>query len=291
VDVGELEVVGRSVHGDATCVIGQTCRIDAIVSVSASDNDRFMVLQTCGTDALVPGFPASGVGVAASSGAAVAWGSELVTVFAGTYRLCWCADQHHSCSQAEEFDIDVLGLRLVGPSLVSDGRTCVAGQTCLIDGIRGVDLSDSDTIMVLETCGTRTAVSGMMSTGIFTTDRSGASVEFGSSSVVTAAGGQYRLCWCAGGFDCAIAERYVKDIGQLTIRGPNVEDDPPPSNPRTCVAGQTCAIDSILGHLLSTDDRVLILETCGVPSRPSITTAVDSRWDASLLRTSGLAQA
>ena len=36
---------------------------------------------------------------------------------------------------------------------------------------------------------------------------------------VTAAGGQYRLCWCASGFTCSVAPDFRVDFGELTVLG------------------------------------------------------------------------
>ena len=71
--------------------------------------------------------------------------------------------------------------------------------------------------------------------------------------VVTAAGGQYRLCWCAAGFRCSATEDFRVDMGEMQIVGPGVIPDPSgtpnhmgglhmwENQDRTCVSGQTSA--------------------------------------------------
>jgi hypothetical protein len=49
--------------------------------------------------------------------------------------------------------IDLGPLILIGPSPLFQDRTCVSGQTCLLDGINGQGLTDNDGFMVLDTCG------------------------------------------------------------------------------------------------------------------------------------------
>ena len=35
---------------------------------------------------------------------------------------------------------------------------------------------------------------------------------------------------------------------------------------RTCVSGQTCQVDGLVGHYLSDTDMVAVMDTCGVAS-------------------------
>jgi hypothetical protein len=84
-----------------------------------------------------------------------------VTAPGGQYRLCWCAGIHFPCSIGDDYRVDLGELVIIGPSPVSEQhRTCVSGQTCSFDGLRGTDLggantTTSDKLWVLETCGVR----------------------------------------------------------------------------------------------------------------------------------------
>jgi hypothetical protein len=100
-----------------------------------------------------------------ASGASFLFDSRL-TLNGGQYRLCWCAGEMRAahdlsrgylCSVAEDFKVDVGELVIVGPDeLGTQLRTCVAGQTCVIDNVRGVNLHEKDALMVLDTCGQHT---------------------------------------------------------------------------------------------------------------------------------------
>jgi hypothetical protein len=76
--------------------------------------------------------------------------------------------------------------------------------------------------------------------------------------VVTAAGGQYRLCWCAGGQDCALPAQHKVDFGRLTLIGPALDHQ------YTCVSGQSCRLDGLQGQYLNSENGVImVLDTCG----------------------------
>ena len=56
---------------------------------------------------------------------------------------------------------DVTGLTILGVEVGTHEYTCVSGQTCTLDGIFGYGLTDSDRVMILETCGTGTVIPGL----------------------------------------------------------------------------------------------------------------------------------
>lgn len=69
------------------------------------------------------------------------------------------------------------------------------------------------------------------------------------------------MCWCSGGGHCSIGEHFRTDFGTLTIIGPS-----PLDQDKTCVAGQTCSVESGLsGTHLSYTNLFAVLDTCGVP--------------------------
>lgn len=80
---------------------------------------------------------------------------------------------------------------------------------------------------------------------------------------LTLLGGGYRLCWC-GAAPCATSREYRTDVGAFVVLGPS-----PLFQDRTCVSGQTCAVDGLLGRHLTDADRVLVAETCGSRAAPS----------------------
>ena len=296
--LGTMSIVGPSpLDQQRTCVSGRTCHVDSLLGYGLSAMDSVMVLETCGLPGTVPRFPFVGLQtVHDGSGASVRWGTTPGTASGGLYRMCWCTDLTapenatdataaaianrtgtYSCSMPQHFRVDAGSIVLVGPRPLYQDRTCVSGQTCLLDGITGQDLTSQDGFFVLETCGLSTLVprfptsrypSASMNTVI---SSSGRTISWGDAKA-TAAGGQYRLCWCTGDraqhgegvdgtsdFACQVPSDYLVDAGRLTMVGPA-----PLIQHRTCVSGQTCVLDSIIGQHLTSADRLVILDTCGV---------------------------
>ena len=108
------------------------------------------------------------------------------------------------------------------------------------------------------------------------TERSGAGLYWGREKF-TAAGGVYRLCWCAATFPCSDAEDYKVDVGGLHVLGPSYLDQA-----RTCVAGQTCQLENLpmygalnlpVARQIAEEPamHILILETCGAQDRARFT--------------------
>ena len=64
----------------------------------------------------------------------------------GTYRLCWCS-AIADCDGWEEAIVDAGTLLVVGPQHHQD-RTCIAGNTCVLNHIRGQAISDADRVLV-----------------------------------------------------------------------------------------------------------------------------------------------
>ena len=97
------------------------------------------------------------------------------------------------------------------------------------------------------------------------------------SEAVTAAGGEYRLCWCAGGFNCWSSADYLAEVGTIHVDGPTTYRDyrqVTMTQTRTCISGQTCAFDGIYGFYPSLDDVVLIMDTCGTRALADLSTSV-----------------
>ena len=93
-------------------------------------------------------------------------------------------------------------------------------------------------------------------TGQFDSVRaSGATVSWGST-VNSAAGGQYRLCWCAAMGDCSDFGYFSIDVGELQVYGPT-----PLQQDRTCVSGRTCFFGASVHG--ANPWFVSILDTCG----------------------------
>ena len=238
--------------------------IPKVYGTDVSKSDFHRILDTCGTARQIPRAPHDGL-IAMDNDERP--GSQYlrrtpITAAGGRYRLCWCPKEM-TCSEAEHFRTDFGVLTLRGPAPLTQDRTCTSGQTCRIGDLTGELLQDEDRFLVLDTCGDRTAtIRGGFANGAVST--SGAVVEWGAALTT---GGQYRLCWCAGiaanstaygtGLGCSTAERFKVDLGELTLRGPSSR-----FHSFTCVSGQTCLLDGIVGQDLGPGDQVMALDTC-----------------------------
>lgn len=79
------------------------------------------------------------------------------------------------------------------------------------------------------------------------------------AAFATLAGGEYRLCWCAAGFACSVAPHFVVEAGSVVVVGPA-----PLHQDRTCIAGQSCALEGLVGRHLADGDSIMAADTCGV---------------------------
>ena len=265
VDAGELLLVGPSPLAQGrTCASGQTCVLDSFVGHSISSLDTLLILETCNMRTVVD--HTGRVSAVSSSGAGMTWPGAL-SAPGGEYRLCWCSGTDpEGCLRARDYRVDMGELTMLGPAPLTQDRTCVSGRTCRLDAFTGLGLSTDNWIRVLDTCGQETTNLRLPHFGLLTgTDRSGASATWGAT-VNTAAGGEYRLCWCAGmtvdthgqlEHVCTLNEAFRTDMGRLTVAGVDLYQD------RTCVAGQTCVLESMMGVALTDDDRFAIMDTCG----------------------------
>ena len=154
-------LMAPTTNQDRTCIAGRLCAFP-ITGKGLAETDRFLVMDTCGATQTVPYFGNPGFGAPAYialESAMVSWGNNLAPSAAGgEYRLCWCSRSvadPRPCDFSEDFKVDVGNFLLLGPSptLVQD-RTCVSGQTCLLDDITGAHFNEADYFTIFETCGT-----------------------------------------------------------------------------------------------------------------------------------------
>jgi hypothetical protein len=269
---------GRYRYREATCISGQTCAIPGAQNFALDVLDQVRILDTCG------GFEREGGrSVASVQGGKLVF-AEVVTLPGGQYRLCWCADPR-GCHATWQFAQDVGSLSVLGP-YAGQTFTCVSGRPCEIDSLGGRSLLDIDTVLVLETCGTLSAlpfpggepsreprIPGVDAPYAVHPQASFPNVTHSGAALmwemVTARGGLYRLCWCSGfARSCDDATKFVTDAGALHIIGPRPV-------PRTCVAGRTCAFDGIPGYHLAEADAYLVLDTCATAARSTWSCQVD----------------
>ena len=259
VDVGTLTVIGinceaSQCHADRTCVSGQPCTI-GIPGLHLSTHDRVAVLDTCGHQAQphLLGHLAD----APYSIRSVTWDSDYLVVSGGVYQLCWCSGIF-GCSLTEQFRVEAGALTIIGPAPMEQHRTCVSGQSCIIEGFDVLFPTNSDSLIVLQTCGEALSEEEpSMSHVVATLGASGSRVDFGDA-FFTASGGEYRLCWCSGNFGCNLPGDFRVQMGLLKVMGMG-----PLNQDRTCISGQTCLVHGLRGEGLSESSRIMVLNSCG----------------------------
>ena len=311
VDAGELVLQGILPDQAFTCVRGRPCRVSHVQGVYLeSQRAEFLIMATCASN---PGSLISSTqAIARAVPGTDAWWEMTLTLQGGKYRLCWCADlqdgraswadnstisphewqvlsgalpslhgpfnstdYNKSSCRHPDFRVDVGELHLIGPAS-GNAFTCISGRACAVNSIRGNGLSSNDSYLVLDTCGIPTTVPRFSSAGWpMSLAASGAVVSWGEVAI-TAAGGEYRLCWCKETIEkwtsfpnsyndsssCKSATNFISDVGKLHLIGVDLEQ------PRTCVSGSYCLIDGITGANLQDEDALLVLDTCGLSGAP-----------------------
>ena len=270
VDVGQLMLIGPLHSQTRTCVGGLACQFHDFDGLFLQPQDKMMLLDTCGqtsylNEAAFLQPPGAQLNDTNTSAPAISAMSSLlhITGRGGEYRLCWCSSIF-ACILPEHFKVDLGQLYLLAPS--SAGMTCTSGQLCQLEEVfLG---SESDSILILETCGRASAVEGI-----------GDSVWSSTSSnmLISSAGGMYRICWCAGGnggnlsspASCSLPDSFATDLGFLMVIGPS-----PLEQSRTCIAGQACRLSPLHGHFSAENSGsfgiLAILETCAVATSPGL---------------------
>lgn len=202
--LGQLFVLGPApLAQDRSCISGQTCSLSGFQGRGLSLSDEIRVMDTCGVESAVPRAPQAGhFSQVSESGASVNWGRVAITAAGGQYRLCWRSGTIElngplAISTADtpsiEFAVDIGKLDILGPAPLEQERTCVSGQTCMLTGINGYELSNADRWRVLDTCGVPSAPYGI---GTDLVVASG--MNWVWESTLSTSGGEYRLCWCHG---------------------------------------------------------------------------------------------
>ena len=252
-DIGALEILGpQPFYQHFTCYSGQECSFNL-------QSDHFgliRVLDTCGTTSIPR--------LASETNQLV----DTTVASGGEYRLCWCADLSSTnfssrCVLGQDYRIDAGTLTLLGLDPLNQDQTCVSGAKCVLNTFSGVGL-ESFQLLALSTCG----VDLPAFEEVLEVERHWANQTMTSWEVLGTGGGDYRLCWCAKSSEvssfCSRPSSFKVDSGHLAVIGPLLGQD------RTCVSGETCSLDSLLGVGLQSDDDISIRSSCdggAVPDR------------------------
>ena len=295
VDMGALHVIGPApLTQHRTCYSGQSCLLDGLVQIGSTDLAKILVLETCGTSALIR--PPSGHAIPSgsdTSGRADVTG-QVRFAAGGLYRLCWCGqllqdanttgilgNASGQCKLAQNFGVDMGDLTMLGPAPLQQDRTCVAGGSCLLEGFLGTGM-EAGSLLLLETCGVA-ASADFGASGrpgqprgptVAALLASGAAFRWEARVPAAPSGGSFRLCWCAEKLpqnltnytSCAISSDFTVDMGMLHVMGPLAGAT---QQQFTCVGGQRCSLDPIRGLDLLPGDQVLVLDTCGAQGMPA----------------------
>ena len=270
-DFGSLQVLGPTpLKQDQTCVLagpisGSTCALDITFGQSTWSAGQLAILETCSVPTVVPHLSATGLTSRLTSVKSGSFGtheefhSEPISAGGGQYSVCWCALTPGPCSQAFDYSVHVGKLTVIGPSNMHQ-QTCISGQPCTLEaleGLLGSDLSD-DRLLIADTCGRDSGVVSSIAGGI-EGQVGGMWSVLSRNARVAFLGGQYRLCWCDASVGCLRAVDF-KDIGGMLLIGPS------PMSGRTCISGLTCKFDGLTGHYLSSEDKLILSDTCGMAS-------------------------
>ena len=270
-DTGTLTILGLSpLSQDRTCISGHKCTLDNLEGVGLEDASfKVLIMNTCGLDDTVPKW-AHAADLWTMRPGFASWLDLAVTAVGGYYRLCWCSRTNHTsesqCLRSSHFEVDAGGLLLVGPVPLEQDRTCISGQTCVLESLLGVGWTASDVIAIHSTCGDlhdEGVPARFFQESPRLSETAGGSWTASWDSVrSSAAGGQYRLCWHAGAelngtVVAADGEGWI-DMGAFTLVGPSTDAS------RTCLSGQPCRVDGLLGHHLDTNDSFMVMETCAL---------------------------
>ena len=275
--LGILVVLGPApLVQDRTCVSGHVCSLSGFQGEGLTLSDEIRIMDTCGLDEVIPRAPRSGhFTLVSRSGAAVTWGAQQLTAAGGIYRLCWWSGFPSTVvnssvisnpdTPGEEFVVDMGKLEIIGPTPLQQHRTCVSGQTCHLVDVEGLSLASSNKWMVLDTCGRAPQTRGIGPDLI-----AASGLQWIWSEPLSAAGGEYRLCWCASlplanhfltennvtndtnltgyveasnqtvALDCILPQEFSVDVGKFSVIGVA-----PLEQHRTCVSGQSCRFSGI----------------------------------------------
>lgn len=222
-DTGVMQLIGPApVAQDRTCVSGRTCAANGLEGTFGAPG-RILVLDSCGLGGAVP--RTSGDGRSAPTLPTVepvVLGAGPWSSAGGVYRLCWCG--LGPCALPTDFAVDAGALTVLGPRPLDQDRTCVAGAACRLDDISAQGPLAGSVLLASSTCGMDGAVVPRLPAA-GASDAGTWNFGWGNGVALTAAGGAYRLCWCAAAGNaslaCGVAAEFRVDLGAFYIVGPS----------------------------------------------------------------------
>ena len=283
---GTLRLVGPLRDQVRTCVAGLPCTLHSLGGHHFSDGD-VNVQQFCDTDPSavnLTDFQEVGFGSSAQFDEVgdVTW-SDPNRATGGIYKLCWKG------ANASSFGAEIGNVVVLGP--VADHRRVASDSAPLIVSVFrwAVEAISQigDRVRIADGCfESSTAMPGVEGTGGAAMSQDlepNASFFRWGESLLSAPGGEYRMCWCAGRLlnnsprNCELPSDFSVDVGVLAINGPAGGQS------WSCDTSRPCSIYGLRGAGLTADDKLLVKEgNCfgGTPLRglhwASVGTDVDA---------------
>ncbi|CAE7267309.1 SVEP1, partial [Symbiodinium microadriaticum] len=226
---------------------------------------------------VVDGFGSSRVWIA--SNFSVAW-PDKITAEPGNYKLCWCGGVGYQgynmptylrCIRDVMYDFEVGSMAVAGP-FQGQSFSCVRGRVCNAGRLRGVGLTQEDTLNLRAGCtvdGARRFTGVPFQISAVPSDVPGeVDLDFGLNYTVYDAPGAYTLCWCSSkGTPCSTMDLRVdsdSDVYLETQAATLSLDGPNPGAEVECFLGQTCWLHlDLQGQNLQDGDRLTALPKCG----------------------------
>lgn len=272
VAAGRLELFGPYYGQTRTCLGGLECVLANIVGVGLAPQDEVEVRLSCMHRAS-PGFPGPAIRDAAGF---FRW-AMAITATGGNYRMCWRAAGDSGDSGADAGELVVLG------PAAAHRRVAVASMRLQVPMFTGASVVGTggmasstasrtgDRVLVARMCdgSEDNLVPGIPGPkGVSQKLAPAASQYDWGTELVTAQGGDYRLCWCSGQHlngtprGCSDILDFIVDAGTLSVSGPAG------GQYWSCAASRPCKVQGVMGFGFTALDRVLVKTgdcTGGVP--------------------------
>eukprot|EP00438_Fugacium_kawagutii_P003116 Skav207543 [mRNA] locus=scaffold2063:30905:33294:+ [translate_table: standard] len=246
VPAGHLRVIGPYTNQEATCFLGQQCRLQSIKGVGLMVGDQIMLRTDCNTGPMLPGSP--GDGAASSNEAWIAiegrTGSALRVVncyqddgdfvfagdptlksTAGIFTMCFC--RPGICAISSDFKASIGFFTARGPFPVK--TACLHGQECRWP-LLGIGLNVGDRLVFRKhgcqdwndeklAVSTEFQLFMQIPEPLEAKDvGNGLEVDLGTLPFEGQPGpGVYQICWCPSELDCASADEFRASAGDLQI--------------------------------------------------------------------------
>eukprot|EP00930_Biecheleria_cincta_P035475 TRINITY_DN24396_c0_g2_i1.p1 TRINITY_DN24396_c0_g2~~TRINITY_DN24396_c0_g2_i1.p1 ORF type:complete len:4398 (+),score=706.18 TRINITY_DN24396_c0_g2_i1:1156-13194(+) len=264
-NAGTLRLVGPVRDQTRTCVGGLQCTVPALKGNGLSEGDELLIQTKCDADLSIAdnesnftlpqevGFPGPSTMDAKGD---FNW-LQPNRATGGIFRLCWRAAGRNGSYGGDAGELILVGPRAMHKREAYASLPLIVG---LFEGaLEGTSSRMGDRVKVSQTCGSGPETTqGIGAGGVSRKLQPNATAFLWGDTLLSAAGGVYRLCWCAGHrLDgtpraCTNNENFLVDAGTLSVEGPLGNQS------WTCSTSRSCSISGLRGAGLTGNDRLLI---------------------------------